>query len=562
MQRLEGSVSFSRRAEFGEAASIHAVDIPEHRESREAVPESLVGRVVSLTGTHGVLDCRLDPEGENWSVGHLIAIPGKDARLVGVISGIESLSPTWSDSDPNPARATFDLHGEILETDLPTFHRGVRAYPSLGARAHLIRTDDLRVIYTIRGRRGKQIGYLAQNHTVPAEISVDTLVERHFAVIGMTGVGKTTATSVLISRAVSSRPNLRVLVLDSHNEYAGRFAESAHVIDSNTLELPIWMFRFDELSDVVFGGRPGPASERDALYESIQNAKTRHLGQERSTAPADLLRRVIHSQTMVTPDTPCPFQMSEAIAIIDEWIGKLEPPYPYSDLRSLRARLDGISRDPRYRFMFPKGASEQDLGKVIAKIFRIPTLGSPITLVRLAGLPNEVTNSVVSVLARLAFDIAFLCTGRFEALIICEEAHRYISSANSDALPVRRAIGRIAKEGRKYGVAIGIVSPRPSELDPTILSQCNTLFAMRLGSESDKRFIGEAIAAPVRSMIDLLPSIADREALAFGEAVAMPMHMRFSDWSPHEQRPDHPEATPIDLSWLVGLLRYGERGRG
>ncbi len=558
MQRLDQSVSFSRLAEIGERAPLRPVDIPERQERREALPLHLVGRVVSLSGTHGVLDCRLDPGGETWSVGHLIAIPGQDARLVGVISGIESHTPTWSDDGPNPARATFDLHGEIIEADLPIFHRGVRAYPSLGARAHLIGTDDLKIIYTIRGRRGKQIGYLAQNHSVPAEISVDTLVQRHFAVVGMTGSGKTTATSVLISQAVASRPNLRVLVLDSHNEYAGRFADTAHVIDANTLELPIWMFRFDELNDVVFGGRPGPVAEREALYDAIQNAKTRHLGQERSTAPADLLKRVVHAQTMVTPDSPLPFQISEAIAVIDEWIGKLEPPYPYGDLRSLRARLDGISRDPRYRFMFPKMGNEQDLGTVISKIFRIPTQGSPITLVRLAGLPNEVTNSVVSVLARLAFDIAFLCSGRFEALIICEEAHRYISAANSDSLPVRRAIGRIAKEGRKYGVSIGIVSPRPSELDPTVLSQCNTLFAMRLGSEADKRFVSEAMATSVRSMIDLLPSIADREALAFGEAVAMPMHMRFSDWSHQERRPDQPEATPIDLPWLVGLLR----GRG
>ena len=124
------------------------------------------------------------------------------------------------------------------------------------------------------------------------------------------------------------------------------------------------------------------------------------------------------------------------------------------------------------------------MAKVIASIFRLPKAGQPVTIVQLAGLPNEVVNPLVSVLARMAFEIALWSDGAYEIAVVCEEAHRYIPTDQSQAFgPTRTAIGRIAKEGRKYGVSLGIVTQRPSELDATVLSQCSTMFAMRLANE-------------------------------------------------------------------------------
>ena len=214
--------------------------------------------------------------------------------------------------------------------------------------------------------------------------------------------------------------------------------------------------------------------------------------------------------------------------------------------------------------MFSGSGSEDDVGAVISNVFRIPTRGLPITILKLAGLPNEVVNSVVSVLARLAFEVAFWCVGNYEVSVICEEAHRYIPSGQgNDFAPARRAISRIAKEGRKYGASLGVISPRPSELDPTVLSQCSTTFAMRLANENDKKIIADAVGSSALSMIALLPSIADREAVAFGEALAMPMRMKFSDLAlqSKERRPDGSDAAQIDLDWLSRRLRDGARDR-
>jgi uncharacterized protein len=533
-------------------------------EQREAEPTRVIGRLVALNGTQGVLSCPLKLDEGEWSVGHLITIAHRTARLVGTVCEVATHDGRWSDDEANAARVTIEVNGEIIDdpNGAPYFHRGVRSFPSLGAPAHRIRADDLRAIYTFRGRQGVEIGRLSQNEDIPAEIDVGELMRRHFAVLGSTGVGKTTSVSLLLKKSLVMMPKLRIIIFDPHNEYAAHFPGLAQIIDSESLELPFWMFKFDELADVVFSGRQPHADERDALYEVIRVARAKYQTELSSSAGASAVRRQPAAEgNSVTSDTPTPYRIVDVIAVIEEWLGLLDQRFPRSELRALRYRLEGLNRDPRYRFMFGRLVVEDDIGKVISKLFRIPTRGLPVTIVRLAGLPNEVTNSVVSVLARLSFEIAFCCSGAYEINVLCEEAHRYISSDNRQTFgPARLAIGRIAKEGRKYGASLGIVTQRPSELDPTVLSQCSTLFAMRLANELDKGIIRAAAGVSAASTIAFLSSIADREAIAFGEAIATPMRMKFADISarPEARRlpaSDERDANPIDLRKLSAQLR-------
>ncbi len=268
-----------------------------------------------------------------------------------------------------------------------------------------------------------------------------------------------------------------------------------------------------------------------------------------------------------------PYRVADMVHIIDEWLGKLDQRYPRSDLRSLKHRLETLSRDPRFRFMFGKVVVEDNMSKVISRIFRLPKAGAPVTIMQLAGLPNEVVNSLVSVLARMAFEIALWSEGSYEIAVVCEEAHRYIPTDQSQAFgPTRQAIGRIAKEGRKYGVSLGIVTQRPAELDATVLSQCSTMFAMRLANEHDKAIIRSAVGVSSASTIAFLSSIADREAIAFGEAIATPMRMKFGDYRLEEARAAasaaaaEPEPEPrmahLDLRKIVCRLRGEYAGEG
>jgi uncharacterized protein len=538
--------------------------IQDSTERRDLAPARLIGHLVSLDGMRGVISCRLENGDEDWSVGHLITIVNRTSRVVGVVCEIATADGNWTQGGANAARVMIEFYGEIIDdaSGAPVFYRGIRSFPPLGSITRQIRADDLQAIYSFRGRRGIQIGRLSQNNAISADIDVNELIGRHFAVLGSTGVGKTTSVSLLLKKSVAAKPNLRIMVFDPHNEYAAHFPNLAQVIDSDTLELPFWMFRFDEFADVVFSGRQPHPEERDALYEVIRIARAKYLTETGSTSANSALRRQPAAESApVTSDTPTPYRVIDALAAIDDWLGKLDQRFSRTDLRALRFRLEALNRDPRFRFMFGRPVVEDDIGKVISRLFRIPMRGLPITIVRLAGLPNEVVNSVVSVIARLAFEIAFFSSGSFEITVLCEEAHRYVPAGHGQAFaPARLAIGRIAKEGRKYGASLGVVSQRPSELDATVLSQCSTVFAMRLANEIDKGIIRAAAGVSAGSAITFLSSMADREAIAFGEANPTPMRMKFADISDEGHGSPPPDlgqrdTRPIDLRKLSSQLR-------
>jgi hypothetical protein len=149
-------------------------------ERRELEPMRVIGRLVALNGTQGVVSCPLKMDEEEWSVGHLITIVHRTSRLVGTVCDVETHDRQWSEGEANAARITVELNGEIVEDPdgAPFFHRGVSSFPSLGAPAHRIRADDLRAIYTFRSRQGVEIGRLSQNEDIPAEIDVGELIGR------------------------------------------------------------------------------------------------------------------------------------------------------------------------------------------------------------------------------------------------------------------------------------------------------------------------------------------------------------------------------------------------
>jgi DNA helicase HerA-like ATPase len=250
-------------------------------------------------------------------------------------------------------------------------------------------------------------------------------------------------------------------------------------------------------------------------------------------------------------------------------MGQLDARVDRPICKALRARLDSAINDPRYRFMFGTRLIEDSIHETVGKIFRIPHQGRPVTCFEMAGVPSEVVNSVCSVLARLAFDLALLSEGQFRLLLMCEEAHRYMpADPRLGFEPTRHALSRIAKEGRKYGCFLGVVTQRPGELDPTILSQCSTIFAMRLANEQDQAIIRSAIADSSASTLSFLSSIGQREAIAFGEGVATTMRMRFeklaAEFIPgtgrhHAADLVEGEGTDVDLIHIVERLRSQNR---
>ncbi len=488
-----------------------------------------LGRVVACSGSRATI-AAVAEKGETsltelWSVGRLISISVGTNRVVALVCSMQTAADEWSEETTNTFRIEVELMGEVFmgPDGREEFSAGISRYPHLGAIAHRIRATDLARIYDSKQLDSCVIGKLTQDESLDATIHVPSMLAKHFAIVGTTGVGKSTAVTLLLNKAIAADPKLRVLILDPHNEFAAAFPESAVVIETDTLDLPFWLFRLEEFAEVIFRGRPPVPEELDILRDVIPDAKKAFKGGE-----SGLMRRQTEKSSIIA-DTPVPYRIADLLAMIDERIGRLEGRTDKPHLRSLKVKIISAINDPRYHFMFSSNTITDTIQDTIAKIFRIPGEGKPIATFELAGIPSEVVNSVASVLCRVAFEIGLWSNGGIHMLVVCEEAHRYVPADPSlGFLPTRQAIARIAKEGRKYGVSLGIITQRPGELDPTILSQCSTVFAMRLANDRDQEIIRSAISNSSISTTSFISSIGNGEAIAFGEAVAVPMRMRFS----------------------------------
>jgi DNA helicase HerA-like ATPase len=196
-----------------------------------------------------------------------------------------------------------------------------------------------------------------------------------------------------------------------------------------------------------------------------------------------------------------------------------------------------LKSDKRYSFMFQGLAVRDNMAAIISRIFRLPVAGKPITILDLSGVPAEILNVVISLLCRLTFDFAQWAERALPVLLVCEEAHRYVTEDSSQGFDAtKRVLGHIAKEGRKYGVSLCLVSQRPSDLAVGILSQCNTIFAMRMSNQKDQDFVSGALSDSARGLIDSLPTLRTGEAIVVGEGVSVPVRMRF-DTLDSERKP-------------------------
>ena len=467
------------------------------------------------------------PSNERATVGSYVEVNAADRRLVGVVTDLQRGQA--ADGGSPTTTLTIDLMGEFVLSAQghARFLRGVLAYPAIGDPVCLVDRVGLRTIFNPDLKCVANVGRLAVDGAVSVSLDVDGMLSKHFAVVGSTGVGKSSGVAVILNEVLRTRPNLRIFLLDIHNEYGHCFGARAHVLNGETTRIPFWMFAFEEFVDVLFGGRPAVDEEIDILLELIPLAKA-HYQSVRSGASN--LRKIDPKASGYTSDTPVPYQLQDLIQLIDERMGKLESRATRMHFHRLLARIEGIRNDARYSFMFESANVGGDtMAEIIAKLFRLEGDGKPMTVMQVSGFPTEATEALVSVLFRLAFDFGLWSDGAWPMLFVCEEAHRFASADHSVGFaPTRRGLLRIAKEGRKYGVHLGLVSQRPAELDPTIISQCNTIFAMRLPNERDQTLLRSAVSDAVGDLHSFLPTLSTREVIGFGDGMPMPARFRFN----------------------------------
>ncbi|MES2119972.1 MAG: DUF87 domain-containing protein [Pseudomonadota bacterium] len=432
-------------------------------------------------------------------------------------------------ADSGELVAFVDFLGEGAKDQagrLSNFRRGVTRYPIPGCAVLPVTTEDLRAIFAASDEPHIEIGTVYPTDEIRGALYVDPMLSKHFAVLGSTGTGKSTSVALILHRISQLSPEGHIVMIDPHGEYSAAFKGCGEIFNVDNLQLPYWLLNFEEHCEVLLTTQ-GSERQRDADILAKCLLAARIKGKDLSTLGK------------VTVDSPIPYLLTDLSGILTNEMGKLDRAGDTLPFQRLKGKLDELRADPRYTFMFSGMLVSDTMGSFISKLFRLPSQGRPISIVDVSGVPSEVTSVVVSVLARMVFDYAIW--SRTEAqrplLLVCEEAHRYVpKDENASGQAVRKILERIAKEGRKYGVSLGLITQRPSDLAEGVLSQCGTIISMRLNNDRDQACVRAAMPEGARGFLDAIPALRNRECIVCGEGVAIPIRVRFDDLEP-EKRP-------------------------
>ncbi|WP_409521474.1 ATP-binding protein [Novosphingobium sp.] len=499
------------------------------REAGRYAAHEPIGVVLEISGagTRIAFDLdRLDQAAQDADPS--IAMAGQVGSQVKVRVGrgwlLASIRNQKSDSTvPGGIVAEADFLGEGLEERLTGrihgFRRGVTRYPTPGALVYPAGTDDLRQVYASDGRQTIQIGTVYPTKDIRAGLYIDALLGKHFALLGSTGTGKSTSAALILHRICEQAPEGHVIMVDPHGEYAAAFRNTGVILDVSNLQMPYWLMNFEEHCEILVTTR---GDERQLDCEILGKCLLEARGRN----------RLAEQIGKITVDSPIPYLLSDLSNILNNHMGKLDKGHSSAPYMRLKNKLDELKGDPRYQFMFSGMLVGDTMAEFVSTLFRLPSRGRPISIIDVSGVPSDITSTVVAVLSRMVFDFAVWAREEKTRpiLLVCEEAHRYVpSEKNADGSSVGRILSRIAKEGRKYGISLGLITQRPSDLAEGVLSQCGTIIAMRLNNDRDQAFVRAAMPEGARGFLDSIPALRNRECVICGEGVAIPIRASFDD---------------------------------
>jgi hypothetical protein len=428
-----------------------------------------------------------------------------------------------SDTDENVVLADIDFMGEGDEDRqtgrLVNFKRGITGYPIPGVRVFPVTGNDLKQMFSADDRPHIEIGTVYPTKDVRGALYVDAMLGKHFALLGSTGTGKSTSAALIMHRICEIAPEGHIVMIDPHGEYSAAFKGYGELFNVDNLAMPYWLMNFEEHCEVLITSS-GADKQRDSdiLAKCLLQARSKN--------------RAAEGLTKLTVDSPIPYTLSDLTNAITTEMGLLNKATDTAPYMRLKTKIDELKADPRYSFMFSGMLVADTMAAFISKIFRLPARGKPISIVDVSGVPSDITSVVVAVLSRLVFDYAIWSRNELQrpVLLICEEAHRYVpADKTSSGQAVRKILERIAKEGRKYGVALGLITQRPSDLAEGVLSQCGTIIAMRLNNDRDQAYVKSAMPEGARGFLDVIPALRNRECIVCGEGVSIPIRVSFDD---------------------------------
>lgn len=429
------------------------------------------------------------------------------------------------------------------------FSRGIDRLPRINCNCYLLNDEQTNSILGLNENEEESKKYfkVSEDGFNEVHFNIDKLFGRHFAVLGTTGSGKSCTVASIMQAVLNSYKQPRILFFDTHNEYPNAFGHGTdehadyksktNCIQWKDFSLPYWFMDLDEFIGVYYPSA-GPNQEAE-IKKIIVELKQKYVETE--------------FKERVSVDTPTFFDIDELINVFNQEILKASTLPKKEPWEKFKLKFESINQDTRYGFLKKDKKNQLSLEEYFIKLLGLAEAEPKyLNILDLSGLPSEVRNVCVGVLSRLCFDYAYwdLDPEDLPFALVLEEAHSYIPDDTSSEFDLsRKQIERIAKEGRKYGISLVVVSQRPSNISTTVLSQCGSFITLRLTSDIDQNKVKRLLPDTLESQANILPSLRDGEALVTGDAIKLPRKVYFKIPSPMPKSND----VRYHKSWSEGV---------
>lgn len=519
--------------------------------------KTLVGYLVDVQGDVLLANLIEDEQGraptvtigdEDILIGQLgsyLAIRQADVHLITIVTRMgEQEALTFAEPEileGEGARISFAKRivwltpvGSVLDDGL--FQRGVSRYPTTGAEVHALGSADVSSMFDKFRLKGLAVGKLSSHSSLDVYLEPTNLFGRHFAIVGQTGSGKSWTVASLVQRTVAVMPNAHIIILDLHGEYCWKREGHYHYafdetivrhIDARELEIPYWLMTYAELCDLLIDQTDFSAHNQTAVFKEALNDLRQKEGESLGLS-------------RTTVDTPVHFDLMKLRGIIEEKNAEVPAKNPRETkigpltgkFDNFLMRLDSKLNDKRYDFLLkPKlRDTSASLSSLLRDFVGLGEKKVAVTVIDLSPVPFDVRPTVAAQIGRLAFEFNYWNPQyrEFPILLVCEEAHAYIPRDSvSQFTGSRKSMERIAKEGRKYGVGLSVVSQRPHEVSETVLAQCGTFVCLRITNPDDQAYVRGLVPESEGDLVSVLGGLGRGEALILGEAVPLPTRVQF-----------------------------------
>lgn len=468
--------------------------------------------------------------------GTFLKIQISNGMLLCMVSGIKMKDTTNNSTDsisvdlPNRI-LTLVPFGTINENNI--FEKGSDVLPTINNYVYAVSSKTINTIYSNFSDGNFNLGKLSLMPQQDALINLDSFLSRHGAILGQTGSGKSWTVASFLQK-IANLEQSTVVLLDLHGEYKNAFGDYADYIDASSLELPYWLMNCEELLDLMVDKNENAAPNQTALFKTLlQQSKQNHPENQELDIPK------------INVDTPVYFDFDEILnkfrRLDTEMVEGSRGPKKgdfNGQFSRLLTRIDSKLNDVRYNLIFKPqiyntSASMSDLFKKILGEEEIP---KKIVIIDMSPIPFDVRTSVISLLLRCFFDFCYwykkINEESYPLAIFCDEAHLYLNEYDSSSKSARLSAERIAKEGRKYGASLTIISQRPREVSATILSQCNTFLCLRITNPDDQSYVKRLLPDSLASITTMFSSLRRGECILLGDSVIMPTRIKIDKPNP------------------------------